>query len=178
MTAITRSDAARLLLRLGVGGVMAAHGSQKLFGWFGGGGIDGTAGYFESIGFRPGRPAALAAGITETAGGAMLAAGLATPSTGAATASTMVVAAVTHAPGGFFAMKGGYEYPAVLGLASGALALAGAGKLSLDELFGNRFAGKGFALVSVAATVAVTLLVLRRRRAVLSAEEQAKAETG
>jgi len=75
-------------------------------------------------------------------------------------------------------MKGGYEYPAVLGLASGALALAGAGKLSLDELFGNRFAGKGLALASVAATAAVTVVVLRRRRAVLSAEEQAKAETG
>lgn len=128
------------------------HGSQKLFGWFGGGGVDGTATYFGSVGFRPGRPAALAAGITETAGGAMLAAGLTTPSTGAATASTMAVAALTLAPSGFFAMKGGYEYPAVLGLASGALALAGAGKLSLDELLDNRFAGKGLALVSVVAT--------------------------
>ena len=129
MASISRSDFARLVLRVGVGGVMAAHGTQKLFGWFGGGGLAGTAGHLESAGFRPGRLNAIVAGVTETAGGALLAAGLATPSTGAAVASTMAVAAATHAPQGFFAMKGGYEYPAVLGLASGTLALAGAGKL-------------------------------------------------
>src|SRR6478609_10543731 len=111
MASISRSDFARLVLRVGVGGVMAAHGTQKLFGWFGGGGLAGTAGHLESAGFRPGRMKDIVAGVTETAGGVLLAAGLATPSTGAAVTSTMAVAAATHAPQGFFAMKGGYEYP-------------------------------------------------------------------
>ncbi len=97
---ITRSDIARLILRLGVGGDDGAC-TQKLFGWFGGGGLAGTAGYLESAGFRPGRVNAVVAGVTETAGGVLLAAGLATPSTGAAVASTMAVAAATHAPQGF-----------------------------------------------------------------------------
>ena len=106
MASVTRSDIARLVLRVGVGGVMAAHGTQKLFGWFGGGGLAGTAGHLESAGFRPGRLNAIVAGVTETAGGVLMAAGLATPSTGAAVTSTMAVAAATHAPQGFFAMKG------------------------------------------------------------------------
>jgi len=131
---------------------MAAHGAQKLFGWFGGGGLTGTAAHLESAGFRPGRLNAMVAGVTETAGGVLLAAGLATPSTGAAVTSTMAVAAATHAPQGFFAMKGGYEYPAVLGLASGTLALAGAGKLSVDELLHQRLGGGRLALFSAVVT--------------------------
>lgn len=168
MASITRSDIARLILRLGVGGVMTAHGTQKLFGWFGGGGLAGTAGYLESAGFRPGRANAVVAGVTETAGGVLLAAGLATPSTGAAVASTMAVAAATHAPQGFFAMKGGYEYPAVLGLASGTLALAGAGRLSLDELLHQRLGGGRLALFSAVVAAGATAVVLRRRQAVLT----------
>src|SRR5437667_10777101 len=69
----------RLLLRLLVGGFFFGHGTQKLFGWFGGGGLDGTAGFFESIGLRPGRRHALAAGVAEAGGGVLLAAGLAAP---------------------------------------------------------------------------------------------------
>ena len=79
MASVSRSDIARLVLRVGVGGVMAAHGTQKLFGWFGGGGLTGTAGHLESAGFRPGRLSANTAGVTETAGGMLLAAGLSTP---------------------------------------------------------------------------------------------------
>jgi putative oxidoreductase len=168
MASVSRSDIARLVLRVGVGGVMAAHGTQKLFGWFGGGGLTGTAGHLESAGFRPGRLNAIVAGVTETVGGVLLAAGLATPSTGAAVTSTMAVAAATHAPQGFFAMKGGYEYPAVLGLASGALALAGAGKLSLDELLHQRLGGGRLALFSAVVTAGATALVLRRRQAALA----------
>jgi putative oxidoreductase len=147
---------------------MAAHGTQKLFGWLGGGGLTGTAAHLESAGFRPGRLNAIVAGVTETVGGVLLAAGLATPSTGAAVTSTMAVAAATHAPQGFFAMKGGYEYPAVLGLASGALALAGAGKLSLDELLHQRLGGGRLALFSAVVTAGATALVLRRRQAALA----------
>jgi putative oxidoreductase len=173
MTSTSRSDIARLVLRVGVGGVMAVHGAQKLFGWFGGGGVAGTAGYFESVGFQPGRLNAVVAGVTETAGGVLLAAGLATPSTGAAVASTMAVAAATHAPQGFFAMKGGYEYPAVLGLASGTLALAGAGKLSLDEVLHQRLGGGRLALFSAVLAAGATAVVLRRRKVALA--EQAGA---
>jgi putative oxidoreductase len=164
MSAVTGSDVARLLMRLGVGGVMMAHGSQKLFGWFGGGGLAGTAKGFESMGFKPGNVNAVIAGVTETGGGALLALGFATPSTGAAVASTMAVAAVSHAPRGFFAMKGGFEYPAFLGLSSAALAIAGAGKLSLDQVTGNRFANRPLAFLSIVATTAATLAVLRKRQ--------------
>ena len=125
MAAVSRSDIARLVLRVGVGGILAAHGAQKLFGWFGGHGVTGTGKAMEAMGFKPGKPSALAAGISETAGGAMLILGLATPATGAATASTMAVAATAHGPKGLFASNGGYEYPAVLGLCSAALAIAG-----------------------------------------------------
>ena len=173
MASVSRSDIARLVLRVGVGGVMASHGTQKLFGWFGGGGVAGTAGYLESAGFRPGRLNAMVAGVTETAGGVLLAAGLATPSTGAAVASTMAVAAATHASQGFFAMKGGYEYPAVLGLASGTLALAGAGKLSLDELLNQRLGGGRLALFSAVVAAGATAVVLRRRQAALAEEAEA-----
>lgn len=168
MASISRSDIARLILRVGVGGVMAAHGTQKLFGWFGGGGLAGTAGHLESAGFRPGRVNAVVAGVTETAGGLLLAAGLATPSTGAAVASTMAVAAATHAPQGFFAMKGGYEYPAVLGLAAGTLALAGAGRLSLDELLQQRLGGGRLALFSAVVAAGATAVVLHRRQVALA----------
>lgn len=177
MTTISRSDVSRLLMRVGVGCAIAAHGAQKLFGWFGGGGVDGTAASFESMGFRPGRSAALAAGVAESGGGVLLAVGLATPSAGAATASTMVVAAITQSPRGFFAMKGGFEYPAVLGLASAALALAGAGRLSVDQLLGNRLAGKPLMVLSIAGAAAGTAYVLNRRRRVL-AEEAAEQASG
>lgn len=85
-------DAGLLVLRAGVGGVLIAHGCQKLFGWFGGGGLNSTAGAFESMGFTPGRPSALAAGLGEAGGGALIALGLATPVAGAAAAGTMIAA--------------------------------------------------------------------------------------
>ena len=173
MESISRSDIARLVLRVGVGGVMAAHGSQKLFGWFGGGGLTGTARHLESAGFRPGRLNAIVAGVTETAGGVLLAAGLATPSTGAAVTSTMAVAAATHAPQGFFAMKG--RVPSGAGLASGTLALAGAGKLSLDELLHQRLGGGRLALFSAVVTAGATALVLRRRQATLAEQTETSA---
>jgi putative oxidoreductase len=175
MAAISRSDVARLALRLGVGCILAAHGAQKLFGWFGGGGVTATAGMLESMGFTPGRPSALAAGVSEAAGGTMLILGLATPSTGAATASTMAVAASAHGPKGLFSANGGYEFPALLGLASGALALAGPGKISVDHLLNYRLSNKPAALVSLFATASATAVVLRRRHAVMAAAAEAEA---
>ena len=175
MAAVSRSDIARLVLRVGVGGILAAHGAQKLFGWFGGHGITGTGKAMEAMGFKPGKPSALAAGISETAGGAMLVLGLATPATGAATASTMAVAATAHGPKGLFASNGGYEYPAVLGLCSAALAIAGPGKISLDHALNYRLSNKPAAILSLVATAATTAMVLRRRQSALAATAEAVA---
>jgi putative oxidoreductase len=114
-------DVGLLTLRVGVGGVLFAHGAQKLFGWFGGHGLNATAGAFDQMGFRPGRMSALAAGAAEVGGGTLVALGLATPAAGSAAAGTMIAAASVHAPNGFFAASGGYEYPALLGLSAAAL---------------------------------------------------------
>src|SRR5438067_12051462 len=81
-----------LILRVVVGGLIVGHGTQKLFGWFGGHGLDGTGGFFESLGLRPGKHNAIAAGAAEAGGGALLAAGLATPVAGAAITGTMITA--------------------------------------------------------------------------------------
>ncbi|WP_337662690.1 DoxX family protein, partial [Streptomyces sp. McG8] len=137
MTCYDRRDLGLLLLRLGTGGVLAAHGTQKLFGWFGGGGIEGTGQFMESIGYAPGKVSATAAGVAETGGGLLLALGLATPAAGAAAAGAMAGASAVHAPNGFFNQEGGFEYAASLGLTAAGLAVAGPGRLSLDHLLGH-----------------------------------------
>src|SRR5439155_1475112 len=105
-----------LILRLAVGLSLAAHGAQKLFGWFGGYGIAGTGQFLEQLGFRPGRLYAAQAGIAEVAGGLFLAAGILTPAAAATVVAVMLVAAVSaHIKNGFFAHNGGYEYTLVLG---------------------------------------------------------------
>src|SRR6185436_3437036 len=91
-------DLGRLLLRGVVGPLFAAHGTQKLFGWFGGHGIEGTGGFFESLGLKPGRPNAVLAGVAEAGGGALLASGVASPVGGAAITATMTTA-IRHVHG-------------------------------------------------------------------------------
>src|SRR5712672_4093980 len=110
-------DIGLLLLRLTLGLTLAAHGTQKLFGWFGGSGLDATGEFFEMIGFLPGRRQALLAGLAETGGGLLLALGLLTPVAAAIVFSVMLVAAVSvHIKKGFFITNGGYEYTLVLGV--------------------------------------------------------------
>ncbi|MEU7071366.1 DoxX family membrane protein [Streptomyces narbonensis] len=133
MADLNRRDVGLLVLRVGTGAVLAAHGAQKLFGWFGGGGIEGTAKGMEAMGFSPGRESAIAAGLGEAGGGVLLALGLATPAAGAAAAGAMTGAVAVHAPAGFFAQAGGYEYPAFLGFTAAAIGIAGAGRYSLDH---------------------------------------------
>ncbi len=147
-------DIGILLVRLTVGLAMAAHGSQKVFGWFGGYGPDGTGQFMETLGFRPGRRHALAAGLTEVIGGLLLAIGLFTPLAAAVIASVMVVAAVTvHWKNGFFITSGGYEFNLVLGVVALSVAFTGPGALSLDGMIG--FAPVGAAWGVGAAVVAV-----------------------
>ena len=163
MPCLHRKDLGLLALRLGTGGVLLAHGTQKLFGWFGGGGIDGTAKGMEAMGFVPGRPSALAAGLGEAGGGALLVLGLATPAAGAAAAGTMVGAIAVHQPQGFFAQKGGYEYPAFLGLAAAGLGITGAGRYSLDHLTRHHLDRAVYVALAFAASAVAATAVLGSR---------------
>jgi putative oxidoreductase len=129
-------DTGLLIARLVFGTVLAAHGAQKLFGWFGGHGIAGTGDFFESVGFRPGRVLAAAAGLGETAGGLLLATGLFGPVGPALILSVMIVASSLHWNNGLFATANGVELPLLYGAAAVALALTGHGGNSLDTLFG------------------------------------------
>jgi putative oxidoreductase len=131
-----------LLIRLTVGGILAAHGTQKLFGWFGGPGIAGTAEFLESLGFRPGRFHARLLGLAETLGGSLVAVGLITPVAAAAATGVMITAVATiHWTKGFFAQDGGYEYPLALAVIATAIGFAGAGKYSLDAALGWNLGG-------------------------------------
>jgi putative oxidoreductase len=129
-------DIGLLIARLVFGTIMAAHGAQKLFGWFGGYGIAGTGGFFESVGFRPGRLLAAAAGLGETTSGLLVAAGLFGPVGPALMLSVMIVASSLHWNNGLFATADGIELPLLYGAGAVALALTGYGAYSLDALFG------------------------------------------
>lgn len=130
-------DIGLLLARVVFGLVMAAHGSQKLFGWFGGHGLAGTGGYFESLGFRPGRFFAMAAGGTELLGGLLLALGLLGPLGPAMIMAVMIVAVVTvHWSHGLFAQNNGFELPLLNMAGVAAIALIGNGAYSLDAALG------------------------------------------
>ena len=133
---MTAYDVGLLILRVVLGLTMAAHGYNKFFG---GGRIPGTAGWFESIGMKPGTFHARVAATTEMAAGLGLAVGLLTPIPAAGFVSLMLVAAWTvHRANGFFIVKEGWEYNLVLAMAAVAVATLGAGKLSLDyALFRN-----------------------------------------
>ena len=130
-------DTGLLLARMVFGLLMAAHGSQKLFGWFGGYGLAGTAGFFEQLGFRPGRFFAATAAATEITAGLLLAVGLLGPVGPALIVSVMIVAAATvHWAHGLVAQNNGIEVPLLYGAAATALALTGPGLYSLDAALG------------------------------------------
>ena len=136
-------DTGLLIARMVLGLLMAAHGTQKLFGWFGGYGLAGTGGFFEQLGFRPGRFFAAAAGTTEVVGGLLVAAGLLGPLGPALILSVMVVAIVTvHWPHGLFAQNNGIETPLLYAVGAVALALTGPGAYSLDGLLRLSWSGE------------------------------------
>ena len=159
-------DIGLLLLRITVGLTLAAHGSQKLFGWFGGYGLQGTGQFMEGLGFRPGRRHALMAGLAEFGGGLLLAAGFLTPFGAALIASVMLVAIVTvHLKNGFFATAGGYEYNVILAASALAIAFTGPGALSLDALLGVPDSGViwGLGAAGIALAGAAGQLAQRQR---------------
>jgi putative oxidoreductase len=151
-----------------------AHGAQKLFGWFGGAGLEQTGKAFEQLGFRPGQLNAIAAGLGEAGGGALLAAGLGTPGAGAAVAGTMIVASSMHTDNGFFNSKGGFEFPAVLGWSAAALALTGPGTLSLDHVLEHRLNRSWMRNLALAAAVPAAFAVIARRRRTVTATPAAE----
>ena len=158
-------DIGLLILRLTIGLTLAAHGIQKLFGWFGGPGIDAVGQLFASLGFQPGRRQALIASLAETGGGTLLALGLLTPLAAAVLCSVMLVAAVSvHVKKGFFVTSGGYEYTLVLGVAALTLAFTGPGALSLDALLGHYLSGTLWGGVSFLVGVLGGVVALVRRR--------------
>ena len=144
-----------LLVRGLVGPLFIGHGTQKLFGWFGGHGVEGTAGFFESLGLRPGKRHATAAGVAEAGGGALLLLGAATPVAATLVTGTMVTAIrKVHLNAGPWATNGGWEYNAVLIAAMALLAEAGPGPLSVDAKRLPSFHGPLVAALAVGAGVA------------------------
>jgi putative oxidoreductase len=128
-----------LPVRIGAGVIFTAHGAQKLFGWFGGYGLEATAGWMESIGLAPGTLMAAAAGGAEFFGGLFLIAGLLVRPTAFVLAITMLVAIITvHLQNGLFMSNNGYEFGLALFVISVGLVIRGAGSLSVDNLLQNK----------------------------------------
>src|SRR5436190_16277384 len=147
-------DLALLALRLVVGLTFSAHGAQKVFGAFGGHGIEGTAGFFEQIGLRPGKLHAWVAGAAELFGGLAIALGLVTPIAAAALIGVMTAAVLTvHLKNGFFVANQGYEFNLALAAALFALAGIGAGSWSLDNALNIDLTGTGWALGALGAGI-------------------------
>jgi putative oxidoreductase len=144
-----------LFVRTTIGALFVGHGTQKLFGWFGGHGIEGTGGAFESMGLKPGQRHARAAGAAEAGGGLLLTLGLLTPVAATSIIATMVTAIrKVHAKNGPWVTEGGYEYNLVLIGAMVALADNGPGPFSLDARLFPGLKGTPFALLALAAGTA------------------------
>ncbi|MBU6257381.1 MAG: DoxX family protein [Burkholderiales bacterium] len=137
----TRAGWAPLALRIPIGIIFVAHGAQKLFGAFGGYGLEGTGQFMASIGLTPGYLMALLAGSAEFFGGLALLLGLLVRPAAAALAFAMLVAILSvHIGNGLFLAKNGYEYALALLAVSVSLLLSGAGRLSVDAALADRAA--------------------------------------
>lgn len=143
-----------LVLRLVVGAFFVGHGAQKLFGWFGGHGPDGTGAFFESTGMARGREIVLLAGAAELVGGLLFAFGLLTPLAATLLSAVMLAAILkVHRGNGLWITDNGFEYNLVLLAVLFAVTAAGAGDWSLDGMLGLELAGPGWALAQLAAAV-------------------------
>ena len=137
----SRAGFAATALRIPVGIILAAHGAQKLFGWFGGYGLEGTGQWMASVGFEPGYLMALLAGSAEFFGGIALALGLLTRPAAAVAAFTMLMALTVHLGNGLFLSNNGYEFALALLAATVSLTFQGGGALALDTVIAKAFTG-------------------------------------
>jgi putative oxidoreductase len=152
-----------LIVRIVTGALMAAHGSQKLFGWFGGGGPTGTRKFFAGLGFRAPLAMALVAGLCELGGGLLFAFGLVTPLAALAITVVMLNAIGTvHWKKGFFNSAGGYEYNLLILATAIAVSATGPGRFSLDHAFGwaGRISGPWWALGILVLAPVLTVVTL------------------
>ncbi len=169
----------RLAARGLIGGLFIGHGTQKLFGSFGGPGIEGATPMMASLGLHPARQNAYAAGITETVGGSLLALGAATPLAAAALTGTMITAIrKVHLNNGPWAANGGWEYNAVLIAAVVALAEVGPGGFSVDSARGRERKGSGAALLALLLGVGASTAAIELGRRNTPAEAAAGGPAG
>jgi putative oxidoreductase len=169
-----------LLIRVVLGATVAGHGTQKLFGWWNGPGLSGFSGWLGSMNMRSPYAQAVLVGLAELGGGMLLALGLLTPFAALAIASVMVVAiALVHWQKGFWVSNGGFEFNLLILASAAALAATGAGRFSLDRLFGwvDNLSGVwwGVGVLAAAAIVALTVVTLGRRREESGADRRLRA---
>ena len=158
-------DVGLLIVRVVIGLLFAVHGTQKLFGWFGGYGLQGTAGFMGQLRYRQPQLAALTAGAFETGAGLFLAAGLLTPLAAAAVIGVMINAVVSAKLKA--GLVGGYELDLLYASAAAGLAFTGAGRYAVDNVlrdaFGWTLAGTTWGVVALALGVVIAGLVLASR---------------
>ena len=159
------TDIGLLIVRLLLGGLVFAHGTRKLFGWFGGAGLAANAAVFEAVGYRPGLLMAVTAGLCEAGGGVLTVSGIGTALAGALVLGSMINAAVVQSPNGFWFANKGMEYPLMLGVLAVALVFTGPGRASIAQAVGWNIDGPVWGVVAVAAAVVGAAGVLGRRRA-------------
>jgi putative oxidoreductase len=162
----------KLMLRATIGGYFFGHGMQKLTGWFGGHGPDGTGQFFEQVGLRPGRESALVAGAAEAGGGSLLALGLFTPA-----AVSMLTGVMTNAirhvhwKNGLWNSDGGIELPVLILGGLAALADSGPGRFSLDERLGTRLRGPVVTALAMGAGAAGAVYLAEHGEELLAAHD-------
>jgi putative oxidoreductase len=161
----------RLIARVAIGGLFAGHGTQKLFGWFGGSGVGGTAETMHRLELRPARHHALAAGTAETLGGILLALGALTPLAGSMITATMLTAIrKVHFSNGPWNTQGGYEYNVALIAATLAMVDCGPGAPSVDRALGIEKRGNLWTLATLAAGAAGSTLAIEAGRRITANE--------
>jgi putative oxidoreductase len=156
-------DLGLLVLHVVVGLLLFGHGAQKLWGWFGGRGVEGAGAFMETLGLRPGRLHAMLGGLGEVVGGGLIALGLLTPLGSALVIAVMVTAVITaHWSTGLWAQNGGFEYPLTNIAIVFALAAVGSGDVSLDAAFDLDVTGTGWALTPLGSTLVIGAVVAGR----------------
>jgi putative oxidoreductase len=166
-------DVGLLFLRVVVGSLFIGHGSQKLFGKFGGGGITGTGAFLAQLGYPNARTMAALAGLTEAGSGALLVIGFLTPFAAAGIIGVMVNAIIAvHARNGMWNQNGGSEYPLVLSMVVAAFAFGGPGAYSIDEAFGLQLAGTAWGLSAILLGLITAAIVAMTRRPVPVTKQQ------